>query len=175
MPPNLTLHWITSPTAKAITARAIAEIMVSDPAYICRDEYTDGFSADGRTWNKDAAEALTGFFLNDPEMQNRLFVQASDKTNAFLGGVVIEPSHNGHEKYWTIEDLVVTPAARRHGVGEALLNFLMHQARKTGVARLMLESGVSNSGAHTLFTNKGFAPISTLYALDIIENKTKYQ
>ena len=169
---NVTLHWITAPAAKALTARAIADIMVSDPAYICRDEYTDGFSADGKTWNANAADALTEFFLSDPDMQDRLFVQASDEAGAFLGGVVIEPGHNDHEKYWTIEDLVVAPAARRRGIGDALLGFLMSEARKAGIARLMLESGVANHGAHTLFDKKGFGQVSTLYAYRLEDHQT---
>ena len=172
MSSNITLHWVTAPTAKAITAREIAKVMVSNPAYICRDEYTDGFSADGKTWNADAEDALTNFFLNDPEMQDRLFIQASNKTGAFLGGAVIEPGDNGNQKYWTIEDLVVSAPARRQGIGKALLSFIMAEARKAGISRLMLESGIENTSAHTLFTQKGFTPVSTLYALDIEEEQT---
>lgn len=161
------INWITAPTAKAATARAIAKVMVADPAYICRDEYTDGFSADGKTWTDNAAHALVAFFLEDPEMQNRLYVQASDPAGHFLGGAVIEPGHNGYEKWWTIEDLIVAPAARRSGVGQALISFLMAQAKIENIARLMLESGVTNSAAHALFMAEGFAPVSTLYALNI--------
>jgi len=161
------IGWITAPPTKAITARAIAKVMVSDPAYICRDEYTDGFSADGKTWNADAEDALTDFFLSNPEMQDRLFVQASDKAGAFLGGVIIAPGDNGHEKYWTLEDFVVSALARRQGIAKALLSFIMAEARKAGIARLMLESGLENGPAHRLFTQKGFAPISTLYAYKI--------
>ena len=172
MSSNITLHWVTTPRAKAITAREIAKVMVSDTAYICRDEYADGFSADGKTWNADAEDALTNFFLNDPDMQDRLFIQASNKTGAFLGGAVIEPGDNGNQKYWTIEDLIVSAPARRQGVGNALLSFIMAEARKAGISRLMLESGVENSLAHKLFTLRGFSPVSTLYAFDMEEEQT---
>lgn len=165
MPVNV--HWVTARPARTELARAIAEIMVGDPAYICRDEYTDGFSANGKTWNTDAADALTDFFLHDPDMQNRLFVQASDHAGHFLGGAVIEPGHNGHENWWTIEDFVISPAARRQGIGDALISFLMAQAAAQKIARLMLESGVANQGAHDLFARKGFTPISTLYSLGL--------
>lgn len=166
------IDWINAPAAKAKTARAIANIMVSNPAYICRDEYIDGFSAEGKTWNADAEDALTGFFLSDPEMQDRLFIQASNREGKFLGGAVIEPGDNRSQTYWTIEDLVVSTPARRKGVGQALLSFIMAEARKAGISRLMLESGVTNTPAHKLFTQKGFAPVSTLYAFDMNAHQT---
>jgi ribosomal protein S18 acetylase RimI-like enzyme len=50
----------------------------------------------------------------------------------------------------------VVPAARRSGVGEALMRALHEQARERGVRRVWLEVMVENTGALTLYEKLGY-------------------
>lgn len=53
----------------------------------------------------------------------------------------------------------VVPAARRSGVGEALMCALHEEARRRGVERVWLEVIVENSGARTLYEKLGYEPV----------------
>jgi GNAT superfamily N-acetyltransferase len=54
------------------------------------------------------------------------------------------------------EDLVVAPEARGSGVGEALLQHVIDQARHEGLLRLTLLTDRENERAHALYRKRGF-------------------
>jgi ribosomal-protein-alanine N-acetyltransferase len=56
-----------------------------------------------------------------------------------------------------ILNLAVTPAKRRRGEAEALLNAAMEEFRSRGVSRVFLEVRESNVTAITFYTKQGFA------------------
>ena len=67
------------------------------------------------------------------------------------GGML--PSGNEGE----ILNLAVHPDARRQGLGGALLDALLAEAKRRGLALVALEVRVSNLGAIALYRSRGFA------------------
>src|SRR5262245_27828761 len=55
-----------------------------------------------------------------------------------------------------IHDLLVTDAARRTGLGEALLNQAIDWLRKRGMPRVVLGTAAQNENARRLFERRGF-------------------
>lgn len=58
---------------------------------------------------------------------------------------------------WEIENVVVAAAARRRGVGRALIRTIAATARMEDAARLILEVRESNGPARQLYESTGFA------------------
>lgn len=61
-----------------------------------------------------------------------------------------------------LEDCIVHPEHRRKGVGEALLGYVLEQARVEGALRVMLLTDGDNARAQALYRKLGFAPSSML-------------
>ncbi|MDH4174631.1 MAG: GNAT family N-acetyltransferase [Betaproteobacteria bacterium] len=61
-----------------------------------------------------------------------------------------------------LEDCVVHPEHRGKGVGEALLGYVLEQARAEGALRVMLLTDGDNTRAQALYRRMGFAPSSML-------------
>jgi len=61
-----------------------------------------------------------------------------------------------------LEDCVVHPDHRRKGVGEALLGYVLEQAKKEGLLRVMLLTDGDNATAQALYRKLGFEPSSML-------------
>lgn len=68
----------------------------------------------------------------------------------------------GHGILWMVQDeaelanLAVEPGFRRRGVARHLLDHLLDEAGRSGVARVFLEVRVSNEGAQDLYRSRGF-------------------
>lgn len=54
----------------------------------------------------------------------------------------------------------VVPAARRQGLGAALLDAVLEAARGAGARRFFLEVAADNDGARLLYERAGFSPVS---------------
>jgi len=61
-----------------------------------------------------------------------------------------------------LEDCIVRPEYRRKGVGKALLEYVIEQARAEGALRVMLLTDGDNARAQALYRKMGFAPSSML-------------
>lgn len=151
-------------------AAFMAGVVMLDPSYVSHSEYFYGMSPDGQVWAEDLearyiAELLPYLKSADGDDVRILVAETPEKE---LVGISIASIHNnGHETYWTIEDLAVAPAARRSGLGAAFVEEFADLARKDGAQRLVLESGVDNHGAHSLFEHSGFRPFSKTYMRDL--------
>jgi len=64
----------------------------------------------------------------------------------------------------SFEDLVVLPGHRGKGIGSALLQYVIGEAKKQGVLRLMLLTDKQNKRAQALYRKLGFAD-STMKAM----------
>lgn len=62
------------------------------------------------------------------------------------------------DRHAALHDILVSPAARGHGAGEALLRHFQEVARTRGLPRIVLHSASQNTGAHRLFAKVGFRP-----------------
>ena len=61
-----------------------------------------------------------------------------------------------------LEDCIVRPAQRRKGIGNALLEYIIAQARAEGALRVMLLTDGDNARAQALYRKMGFTPSSML-------------
>lgn len=81
--------------------------------------------------------------------------------------------HQGHYSTWNdnwyghIEDVVVDPAYRRCGVGEALVRHIVAVARELGLSRLELNALNENIPARRLYEKIGFKTDSVVYELKL--------
>lgn len=57
---------------------------------------------------------------------------------------------------WILNDLFVTPSARRRGVGVALMSAARRLAEDTDADGLSLETGVDNTAAQALYESLGY-------------------
>ncbi len=58
-----------------------------------------------------------------------------------------------------IKRIYAVPASRGQGIGHALLSWLEHHAVTAGAQRAILETGVRNTAAISLFTSAGYRPV----------------
>ncbi|BCJ48400.1 N-acetyltransferase [Actinoplanes ianthinogenes] len=59
---------------------------------------------------------------------------------------------------WTLNDLFVAPAARRRGVGQALVRACAAEARAAGAIGVQLQTAPDNETAQALYRSEGFEP-----------------
>jgi ribosomal protein S18 acetylase RimI-like enzyme len=64
---------------------------------------------------------------------------------------------------WLLSDLYVSPAARRQGVGEALMGAAREQAQASGACGLQLETARSNLTAQALYERLGYVRDEVFY------------
>lgn len=64
---------------------------------------------------------------------------------------------------WLLSDLFVTPAARRRGVGAALMNAARAHAEATGACGLQLETARSNLAGQRLYERLGYVRDEQFY------------
>jgi ribosomal protein S18 acetylase RimI-like enzyme len=64
---------------------------------------------------------------------------------------------------WLLNDLYVDPAARRRGVGRALLMAARERAEDTGADGLGLETGIGNKPAQALYESLGYRRDTAFY------------
>ena len=67
--------------------------------------------------------------------------------------------------YTTIENFVVDAAYRRRGVGAALLNAVIVEARRAGCYKIQLQSDIKRGDAHRVYEAAGFKPSAQGYRL----------
>jgi [ribosomal protein S18]-alanine N-acetyltransferase len=78
---------------------------------------------------------------------------------------VLDRAVAGFAMYWTVADerhlqnLAVSPAFRRRGVGDALVRHVVAEARRTDAAIVLLEVRESNEAAQRLYAAHGFVPL----------------
>lgn len=66
-----------------------------------------------------------------------------------------------------VDDLVVAPAARRHGVGRALMEAAQRWARARGAEELVLTVWAGNTEAERFYARLGYRPLNTVLGLPL--------
>lgn len=66
-------------------------------------------------------------------------------------------------RLWLLNDLFVTPPARRHGVAGALLAAARRHGEATGAAALLLQTTVDNKPAQALYERNGWVREAGFY------------
>ena len=101
----------------------------------------------------DALAFVTGQIM---EGRSRFFLARLD--GALAGFVHLLPSTNtlAMRPIWFLEDLYVTPVARRGGIAAALMLFAEEFARRSGAERLTLATAHDNNAAQALYRKLGY-------------------
>ena len=73
-----------------------------------------------------------------------------------------------HGKFLYVDDLVTDEAARSHGYGAALFDWLLDLARKENCAKFQLDSGVQRFGAHRFYFRQRMRISSYHFSLELI-------
>ncbi len=103
---------------------------------------------------------LAEAFLRDRFTHNEsvVFLAVEPESGAGLGFTQLYPSFSSAaaRRLWILNDLFVAPAARRRGVGRALLEAARDHGVATGAKRLVLSTAVSNRAARALYESFGY-------------------
>jgi ribosomal protein S18 acetylase RimI-like enzyme len=118
------------------------------------------FDAYRQFYGQPADLPLAEAFLRDRFTHNDsvVFLAVDPHSGAGLGFVQLYPSSSSvaTRRLWVLNDLFVTPAARRRGVGRALLDAARDHGRATGAVRLVLSTAATNREARALYEAYGY-------------------
>jgi [ribosomal protein S18]-alanine N-acetyltransferase len=95
------------------------------------------------------SESHYGEALSAPE---RLILVAEQDQSGVVGFLVASIAI----REWELENIAVSPAARRRGIGRALMTALIDRARRTGSTEIRQEVRASNLAAQNLGLSVGF-------------------
>jgi ribosomal protein S18 acetylase RimI-like enzyme len=99
--------------------------------------------------------------LADPS-RARLYVARAASTVVAMAALHFTTSTAEGGRVAGLEDCIVHPEHRRKGIGKALLEHVIAQARAEGALRVMLLTDGDNTRAQALYRELGFAPSSML-------------
>jgi ribosomal protein S18 acetylase RimI-like enzyme len=154
-------------------ARVLAHFFSSNvtPEYISHAEL-QGYRALARSrWSPDLEERLRveiNARLND---ESEAFpsavtwqgvIEGRDNNGALVGVAFVSISHDCNVPHGIIEDIIIDRWSRGKGHGETMMRWLLDNFERSGIARVFLESGLSNERAHHLFERLGFKTISVV-------------
>jgi GNAT superfamily N-acetyltransferase len=100
---------------------------------------------------KHALEAI----LSNPAI-GKLFVAREGKRVVAMASLLYTISTAEGGKAALFEDLVVHPDERKRGIGEALLKYVIEQARAEGILRITLLTDMQNERAQAMYRRVGF-------------------
>jgi GNAT superfamily N-acetyltransferase len=105
------------------------------------------------------AEPRLAEILADPRRE--LAVAILDGQLVGTADLLVVPNltHRG-EPWGIVENVIVTGAARRSGVGRALMSHLIERARADGCHKLQLLSGKHRTEAHELYRRMGLDAVA---------------
>ncbi|EGO7252397.1 GNAT family N-acetyltransferase [Salmonella enterica] len=70
-------------------------------------------------------------------------------------------------KVWLLNDLFVTPEARKQGTGAALMACVKTYATESGASYIMLETATDNYTAQSLYESQGYHKITKCYYYEL--------
>jgi ribosomal-protein-alanine N-acetyltransferase len=114
----------------------------------------------------DAVHALEMTAFADPWMRQAFEAALEERHARFRVARDADGELLGYVVAWFVLDegeianLAVAQSARRRGIGQALLEAIIVEARETRVSRLFLEVRESNSAARALYESRGFTAIA---------------
>jgi GNAT superfamily N-acetyltransferase len=100
---------------------------------------------------RDKLESLVRTLLEGPEEGRQLIARDEEQEATGFATVYWTWSTLVGDRIGVLHDLYVRPEQRRHGVGRALIDACLEQARKRGVARLGWDTAPGNSTAQRLY------------------------
>jgi ribosomal protein S18 acetylase RimI-like enzyme len=118
------------------------------------------FDAYRQFYGKPSDLSLAEAFLRERIERNEsvVFLAFDSDAGEAFGFVQLYPSFSSvsARRIWILNDLFVIPAARKRGVGRALLTAAAEHGRSTGAVRLVLSTATDNRTAQSLYEAYGF-------------------
>jgi GNAT superfamily N-acetyltransferase len=108
-------------------------------------------------------------FLHDRLVNGESVIFLALLDGEAAGFIQLYPSFSSvsMKRRWILNDLFVTPEARRKGVGEAMLERARLYAVETGAKGLMLETAVDNIPAQRLYESLGWQRETEFYVYNL--------
>jgi GNAT superfamily N-acetyltransferase len=124
--------------------------------------------ADGRTppspADAETSRPVLDAIMRDP--RRHLMVAVVDGAVIGTADVLIVPNLTHHARPWAVvENVVVSPSARRAGAGRALMTEIIDLVRAAGCYKLQLHSGKQRTEAHRFYEALGFRPVAEGFKL----------
>lgn len=123
------------------------------------DSLTPLFDAYRVFYGRQSDLALAHAFLRERlERSESVVFLAFDSAEVPVGFTQLYPSFSSvsASRIFVLNDLYVTPQARRRGVAGALLSASETHARQAGAIRLSLSTALDNDAAKALYTSRGW-------------------
>jgi GNAT superfamily N-acetyltransferase len=139
-----------------------------DPSYISHSELQGPRALSPSEWRPNLVDILGEEI--EPRLAATTEAPGSDSKPIAIAekaGVIVAVSLVTFEgsapvPFAVVEDLIVDPSQRSHGVGKAIVDWIADEARSRKIGRLFLESGLTNERAHAFFEREGFHPTSVV-------------
>ncbi|MGH3887053.1 MAG: GNAT family N-acetyltransferase [Pseudonocardiaceae bacterium] len=107
-------------------------------------------------------------FTVEAHRQGLVFTAAYDKHGRCVGVAAYRVLSTSRGRLLFVDDLVIAPEMRASGIGGRLLAELSLRARRTGCARIELDSGISNHGAHRFYHAHRMSIVALHFAYDLV-------
>lgn len=118
------------------------------------------FDAYRQFYGQPADYRLAEGFLRERFEKNEsvVFLAVDGRSEKGLGFTQLYPSFSSvsARRIWILNDLFVTPTARKQGVGRALLDAACYHGKATGAKRLILSTATTNHQARALYESYGY-------------------
>jgi GNAT superfamily N-acetyltransferase len=104
-------------------------------------------------------------FLSERLQLNDSVIFMAFEGEAALGFTQLYPIFTsvGMKRSWLLNDLFVTPAARKKGIATLLLERAKKHGRDSASGWLLLSTGVANTSAQSLYENNGWQRVNDFY------------
>ena len=121
-------------------------------------------------WNMKKQRALAERFYSDLQSGKRV-TWVCEQNGALLGEISLvldmnDPEYTIPHKRAYVSHLIVKKDCRRHGIGSALVTYLIEQAKQMDIKELTIGVDLDNFAALRLYAKAGFDRI-----LDVCEDK----
>ena len=110
---------------------------------------------DGHPLSLEGESALRRIASGEPLARCWIMRRAGQAIGYLVVTLGYSIEHGGHDGF--IDDLYLVPSERGRGIGAAVLDFALEQARLLGIVTLHLEVEPENQRATFLYRSRGFA------------------
>ena len=110
---------------------------------------------DGHRLSPEGESALRRIASGEPMARCWLIRRAGQAIGYLVVTLGYSIEHGGRDGF--VDDLYLVPSARGRGLGAAVLDFALEQARLLGILTLHLEVDPANERATLLYRSRGFA------------------
>jgi GNAT superfamily N-acetyltransferase len=163
MADTISIAWCGGP----LRAPELADFFARNvgPQYISHGELQGARALSPTEWRPNLRDVLTAELasrLAETPMRDSKPIAVAERAGALVALAFVTFADSAPVPFAVVDDLIVGPALRGQGAGKAMLDWIAAEARKCGIGRLFLESGITNERAHAFFEREGFHPTSVV-------------